>query len=151
MAESIEQFSYELTANALAEQERVVGALRTRSGTILAAASIAGSFLGTKVSHGSLDSWAIAALITFVLCLASSVLVLLPHEFVFAVRGETLLAVSDLLEVEEVAQAYRAAGLWMEPHLDRNRIKLARMSAWFTASCILLAAEVVLWTISLAS
>jgi hypothetical protein len=38
VAESIEQFSYELTANALAEQERVVAALRTRSGTILAAA-----------------------------------------------------------------------------------------------------------------
>jgi len=78
MAESIEQFSYELTASALAEQERVVGALRTRSGRILAAASIAGSFLGTKASHGSLDGWGIAALITFVLCLASALWVLLP-------------------------------------------------------------------------
>jgi hypothetical protein len=57
MVASIEQFSYELTPNALAEQERVVAALRTRSGTILAAASIAGSFLGTKTSHGSLDGW----------------------------------------------------------------------------------------------
>lgn len=151
MAESIEQFSYELTANALAEQERVVAALRTRSGTILAAASIAGSFLGTKASHGSLDGWAITALITFVLCLASALWVLLPHEFVFAVRGETLLAETDLLGVEEVAQAYRAAGLWMEPHLDRNRVKLSRMSGWFTASCVLLAAEVVLWTLSLTS
>jgi hypothetical protein len=57
MAESIEQFSYELTANALAEQERAVGALRARAGTVLAAASIAGSFLGTKARHGSLDGW----------------------------------------------------------------------------------------------
>jgi hypothetical protein len=86
-----------------------------------------------------------------VLCLASALWVLLPHEFVFAVRGETLLAETDLLGVEEVAQAYRAAGLWMEPDLDRNRLKFARMSGWFTASCILLAAEVVFWTLSLTS
>lgn len=151
MAESIEEFSYELTANALAEQERAVAALRARSGTILAAASIAGSFLGTKASHGSLDGWAIAALITFVLCLASAVWVLLPHQFVFAVRGETLLAETDHLGVQEVAQAYRAAGIWIEPHLDRNRDKLSRMSGWFTVSCVLLATEVVLWTLSLTS
>lgn len=151
MADSIEQFSYELTAGALAEQERVVAALRARSGTILAAASIAGSFLGTKARQGSLDGWAIAALIMFVLCLSSSVWVLLPHQFVFAVRGETLLAETDHLGVQDVAQAYRAAGIWMEPHLDRNRMKLSKLSGWFTASCVLLAAQIVLWTLSLTS
>lgn len=55
VAASIEDFSYQLTAEALAEQERALAALRTRAGTVLAAASIAGSFLGAKASHGSLD------------------------------------------------------------------------------------------------
>ena len=41
-------------------------ALPARAGTIVAAASISGSFLGAKVSHGSLDGWAIVALIAFV-------------------------------------------------------------------------------------
>jgi hypothetical protein len=150
VATSIEQFSYELTAR-LAEQERAVAALRTRSGTVLAAGSIAGSFLGTKASHGSLDGWAITALITFATCVASAIWVLLPHAFVFAVRGETLLAETDHLGVEDVGQAYRAAGIWMEPHLDRNQDKLAKMSGWFTASCVLLAVEIVLWTLSLTS
>ena len=50
----------------------------------------------------------------------------------------------------DVAQAYRAAGIWIEP-LDRNRNKLSRMSGWFTVSCVLLAAEVVLWTLSITS
>lgn len=84
MADSIEQLSYELSANALAEQERSVTAIRTRAGTIIAAASIAGSFLGTKVNHGSLNALAIAAMVAFALCLGSAIVVLLPHDFVFA-------------------------------------------------------------------
>lgn len=151
MSESIEQFSYELTAHALEEQERAATALRTRAGTILAAASIAGSFLTTKASSGSLDGWAIAALVTFALCLASSIWVLLPHEFVFAFRGEALLAETDRLGVRDVTEAYRAASMWIEPNIDRNRQQLSRMSGWFTVSCVLLAAEVVLWTLSLTS
>jgi hypothetical protein len=79
------------------------------------AASISGSFLGAKVSHGSLDVCAILALIAFVLCIGCAIWVLLPQELVFAFRGEALLGVSDHEGVEDVVQAYRAAGLWMEP------------------------------------
>ena len=84
MAASIEEFSYQLTAEALAEQERALTALRTRAGTVLAAASIAGSFLGTKTSQGSLDVLSILALVAFVGCVATTIYVLLPHEFAFA-------------------------------------------------------------------
>lgn len=150
MAVSIEQFSFELTAGALAEQERALNALRSRAGTIIAAASISGSFLGAKVSHGSLDAWAILALIAFILCLGSAIWVLLPHSLVFAFRGEALLGISDQQGVEDVAQAYRAAGIWIEPYLDANRDTIGQLSAWFTASCVLLAAEVIFWTISVA-
>jgi hypothetical protein len=41
----------------LAEQERALNALRTRAGTVIAAASVSGSFLGAKVGHGSLGGW----------------------------------------------------------------------------------------------
>jgi hypothetical protein len=150
VAASIEELSYELTANALVEQERALAALRTRAGTVIAAASISGSFLGAKVNHGTLDVWAILALLTFVLCLGTSIWVLLPHRLVFAFRGETLLAVSDHEDVRDVTEAYRAAGIWIEPYLDSNRDTIAALADWFTVSCALLAAEVILWTISLA-
>lgn len=150
VAASIEEFSYQLTAAALAEQERALNALRTRAGTVVAAASISGSFLGAKVSHGSLDVWAVLALIAFVLCLACAIWVLLPHQLVFAFRGETLLAESDHQGVQDVTEAYRAAGIWIEPHLDTNADKIGDLSDWFTVSCALLAAEVILWTVSLA-
>ena len=151
VAQSIEELSFRLTSDALAQQERALHGLRQRAGTVVAAASISGSFLAAKVSHGSLGGWGIAALLVFVLCLASAIWVLLPQELVFSFRGETLLAVSDREGVEDVAEAYRAAGMWMEPFLDTNRDKLARLSSWFTLSCVLLALEVVLWTISITS
>jgi hypothetical protein len=77
--------------------------------------------------------------------------VLLPHEFVFAFRGKALLGESDRRGVDEVDEAYRAAGLWMEPFLAANRDKLAMLSDFLTFSCALLASEVVLWTLSITS
>lgn len=151
MAASIEELSYELTVSALAEQERALNALRTRAGTVVAAASISGSFLGAKVNHGSLDAWAVLALIAFVLCLGCAIWVLLPHALVLAFRGEALLGTTDHEGVEDVPQAYRAVGLWIEPYLDANRDKIATLSSWFTSSCVLLAAEVIFWTVSVAS
>lgn len=102
MASSIEELSYSLTIDALAEQERAVTSLRTRAGTVVATASISGSFLGARSSHTSLDLWAVLALVAFVLCLASAIWILLPHKMVFAFRGEALLAESDRAGVKDV-------------------------------------------------
>lgn len=118
---------------------------------MLAAASIAGSLLGAKTSHGSLDIGAILPLVAFVLCLSSAIWVLLPHAFVFSFRGEALLPESDHQDVHDITEASGAGGIWIGPYVDANRDKLGELSAWFTCSCVLLAVEVPLWTISLAS
>jgi hypothetical protein len=88
-------------------------------------------------------------MIAFALCVGSSIWVLLPHSFVFAFRGETLLAESDHRGVSNVTEAYRTAGIWIEPHLEVNRSKIACLSNWLAASCALLSVEVILWTLSL--
>jgi hypothetical protein len=150
MAASIEELSYQLTSGALAEQERTLSGLRGRAGTVGATASISGSLLGAKANHGSLDVWAILALGAFVLCLASAIWILLPHKLVFAFRGDALLAESDHRGVRDVTEAYRAAGIWIDPNLDSNRDRIANLSSWFTVSCGLLAIEVILWTVSVA-
>jgi hypothetical protein len=151
MAQSIEELSYELTANALAEQERAVAGMRTCAGTVLGAASIAGSLLGAKASHGSLGVWAVLALVAFVICFVCALWVLLPHDFALAIGGEELLAASDDRDLRDVTEAYRTAGSWLEPHLQANRHAVARLSSWLSVSCLLLAVEVALWTVSLAS
>jgi hypothetical protein len=76
--------------------------------------------------------------------------VLLPHQLVFAFRGQTLLAASDREGIDDVSEAYRAAGISIEPMLESNRDRIADLSDRFTISCALLTAEVILWTISLA-
>jgi hypothetical protein len=88
-------------------------------------------------------------MIAFALCVGSAVWVLLPHAFVFAFRGEALLAESDHRGVSNVTEAFRTAGIWVEPHLEINRSKIADLSNWLAVSCVLLAAEVILWTLSL--
>jgi hypothetical protein len=88
-------------------------------------------------------------MISFALCVGSAIWVLLPHELVPAFRGKALLAGSDDQGVQEVTEAYRTAGVWIELHLEANRDKIAGLSIWLAVSCALLAAEVILWTISL--
>lgn len=88
-------------------------------------------------------------MVAFALCVACSISALLPHAFVFAFRGEAMLAVSDHRGVTDVAEAYRAAGIWVEPYLDANGDKLAELANWVALSCALLGAEVILWTLSL--
>lgn len=149
MAESIEQLSFELPACALAEQERALSGLRARAGTVLAAASIAGSFFGAKTSHGSLGVLGVLAMASFALCIGSAIWILLPHSFVFAFRGKALLAESDHRGVSNVTDAYRATGIWIEPHLESSSRKIASLSDCLAASCLLLVGEVVLWTLSL--
>lgn len=131
--------------DALAEQERALLALRTRAGTVIAAASISGSLLGAA-TH-SVDIWAVVAFCAFGLCVLSSIVVLLPQALVFGFRGSALLAEADHRGVEDLRDAYRAAGQWVEPHLARNADVIGRLSAWFTLSCVALAVEIVLWTI----
>jgi hypothetical protein len=151
MAESIEQVGLSLTTQGLAEQERALSGLRTCAGTVLAAASVAGSVLGARASHVPLDAWDILAMLAFVCCLGSAIWVLMPHELVFAFRGDLLVAASDLGEPLDVRDVYRATGRWIEPHLPANRRKIRWLSKWLTASCVLLAVEVIMWILSVVS
>jgi hypothetical protein len=65
--------------------------------------------------------------------------------------GDTLLASWDQREGRDIAEAYRAAGGWIEGRVKKNRQKLDRIGHWLTLSCAMLAVEVILWTISVAS
>jgi hypothetical protein len=152
MSESIEQISFRLTSGELAEQERTVAALRACAGTVLAAASVAGSFLAVAARHGSLGFFYIGAMGCFVLCSVSAISVLLPHPFVFAFRGAALLRTGTSHRGRRVdsEQAYRAASRWIEPQIYANRKRIMALEELMTASCVLLASEVLLWIVAVA-
>jgi hypothetical protein len=149
VAESIEQLSFELTGGALAEQERALSGLRARAGTLLATTSVASSFFGTRSGHTTLGLWDASAVICFALCAASAIWVLLPRRLVFGFSGVTLLADNDCRGAEGLANAYRAASVWMQAALKINQEKITGLSNCLSLGCALLIAEILLWTISL--
>jgi hypothetical protein len=151
MADSIERLSFELTTAALGEQERMLSGLRACAGMILGASSVAGSFLAARAGNGAFNIWSVLATVAFGSCIASAILVLLPRGLVFAFGGDTLLANGDPPEAGDIAEAYRAAALWIERHVQANRRKLNRIGHWLTISCAMLAAEVILWALSVAT
>lgn len=149
MADSIERLSYEMTVAALAEQERALAGLRARAGTVIAAATVAASFLATRASANS-AIWTVALGLMFVISVGSAIVVLLPATLVFAYNGALILTAADAAGDDAVGHAYRAAIAWMQTDLTHNRDVISRLALWFYVSAGTLAAEVLLWTISLA-
>jgi hypothetical protein len=149
MIDSIERLSFELTTSALAEQERAVSSLRSCAGTVLGAASVAGSFLGSRFAARSSSACAVLAIVAFALCVGTAIWVLIPRSIALAVDGDELMADGEgdaRLEIDEV---YRAAARWTRPQVELNRRKINPLADWLTVSCGLLAVEIVVWTISL--
>jgi uncharacterized membrane protein YfcA len=73
-----ERLAYEAAQRALDKQERLIDELRSRTGLLLAAASLAASFLGREAFAGDpKDGLAIIALVAFLVAVAASVYVLL--------------------------------------------------------------------------
>jgi uncharacterized membrane protein YhdT len=151
MADSIEQLSFELTSGMLSEQLRDVAGLRTSAGTILGTGSIVASLSGVRTGEHSLDVWAALATISFALCFACAIWILLPRKLFVSLGGAELMADADVVRAPDVADGYRAASNWIEPYLEQNRRTIDRLADWLTVSCVLLAVEVVLCTISVTS
>jgi multisubunit Na+/H+ antiporter MnhC subunit len=151
MADSIEQLSFELTSGMLSEQQRDVSGLRMSAGTILGTGSIVASLSNVRTGDHALNVWAVLATISFALCFACAIWVLLPRNLFVSLGGAELMADADVVRAPDVTDGYRAASTWIEPHLEQNRRTIDRLADWLTVSCVLLAVEVVLCTISVTS
>jgi hypothetical protein len=81
MAGEFEKLAYEAALRGLDKQEGLLEELRARTGVLLAASSLAASFLGQQAfQNPSPRGLAIVALFAFVLSIASSVFILLPKK-----------------------------------------------------------------------
>jgi hypothetical protein len=88
-----ERLAYEAAQRALDKQERLLEELRSRTGLLLAAASLAASFLGREAfAEDPKRGLAVLAVVAFLLAVAASVYILLPKrdKFVFALVGAGL-------------------------------------------------------------
>ncbi len=77
----LEQEVHRIAARALSQQEQALTELRTRTGTLLTAASLIASFLGGQaLARGGLSLWIILALAAFAMSVILCIYVLLPKD-----------------------------------------------------------------------
>lgn len=151
MAAELEVLAYQAAVGALASQERALGELRQRAGTVLAAAPISGSFLGAQAltRHG-LHIVAVLALIALAGSVLISLLVLLPREgMIFAIDAPTLY--TELYpHADDPREVHRRLAYWLQSFQQGNEKKIKVLVRRFELAVVALALEITLWALQLA-
>ena len=141
-----ERLAYEAALRALDKQERLIDELRSRTGLLLAVASLAASFLGREAFAGHPKrGLAILALVAFLLAVGASVYVLLPKtgKFVFAMVGAGLY--EGLYELrDDLGEVYRRLAYDLDRFWDDNDVELQKLFRAFRLAAVGLSAEIVI-------
>lgn len=141
-----ERLAYEAALRALDKQERLIDELRSRTGLLLAAASLAASFLGREAFAGHPKrGLAILALVAFLLAVGASVYVLLPKsgKFIFAMVGAGLY--EGLYELrDDLGEVYRRLAYDLDRFWDDNDVELQKLFRAFRLAALGLSAEIVI-------
>lgn len=145
--------AYGEAVRALSEQQGVIDSFRTRAGLVLSAAAITTSFLGAQALEGGHSHWsAWLALAAFVGVAAISLSILWPRRWEFTANPRDV--IQTYIESEEPApidELHRDLSLHMHNSYSENRKGLEQLALFFQVACGLLAIEVVLWIIAIAS
>jgi hypothetical protein len=143
-----EKLAYEAALRGLDKQEGLLEELRTRTGVLLVASSLAASFLGQQAfQNPSPRGLAIVALSAFVLSIAASVFILLPKkDLIFAEAGaglyEGLYPFRD-----DMPEVYRRLAYDLDLFWDSNDKKIK----WLTRAYTMAASALVIEILSLAA
>lgn len=145
--------AYDEAVRALSEQQGVIDSFRTRAGLVLSAAAITTSFLGAQALEGGSSPWtAWLALVAFVGVALVSLGILWPRRWEFTANPRDV--IRTYIESEEPApidELHRDLSLHMHDSYSVNRQGLEQLAVFFQIACGLLALEVVLWIIAIAS
>jgi hypothetical protein len=139
-----EKLAYEAALRGLDKQEGLLEELRTRTGVLLAASSLAASFLGQQAfKDPHPHSLAIAALASFIVSIGASVFILLPKkDLIFALRGaglyEGLYALRD-----DSAEVYRHLAYDLDRFWESNDHKIRWLSRAYTLAATALVVQII--------
>jgi hypothetical protein len=139
---------------AIAFQAASLDELRTRTGLLLAAASVSASFLGaaTAKSGGSLGFWGGAALVAYVIAIGCCIWVLMPRRdgWIFITSPATLK--KDWIETRRPTESMKLfLAVALENHYDTNAKKMAELYVLFQVAAGSVAAEVILGAVQIAT
>jgi hypothetical protein len=148
---TLEQRAYETALRGLEVQERTLAELRSRTGTLLAAASLTASFLGAQtVQHTSrIGPLEVLALMALGASVFSCVYVLLPKRgLVFSINGGRLY--EALVEVDDEAEVDRRLAYWLEDYWRVNHSTVETLNRFFFIAAVALVLQLGFWTWALA-
>ncbi|HEY6549837.1 MAG TPA: hypothetical protein VIY71_01410 [Solirubrobacterales bacterium] len=139
---------------AISVQVAALDELRARTGLLLAAASLSGSFLGSAAANRgvSVDFWGGAAVIAFVIGVGSCIKVLWPKNKGWTFVTSPKILIADWVEIDrpdESLPIFLAEKL--EAHFDKNKARLDGLYEWFQAAAISVGASVIMGSIQLAT
>ena len=144
MPADLEKLAYDSAVRALDKQERLVEELRARAGVVLAASSLAVSFLGGRGFGGPGSVvLAVLALLSFVVSVSAAVVVLLPwHDFRFSPSGSDFM--ENLTEFrDDPGELFRRAADVLDRLWERNDPVAYRLGRWLSIAITALGIEVV--------
>ena len=152
--EPYEDVILEEARRAINTQVSALDELRARTGVLLAAAAVSGSFLGAATADRgvSLSFWGGAAVVAFVLGVFSCIVVLWPpgdDAWTFVNSPKQL--IEDWIKVDQEGQTLHVflAGC-LEEHYDKNEKRLLRLYKWFQAAAVSVGGSVILGCLQLA-
>jgi hypothetical protein len=138
-----ERLAYETAQRSLQQQAALLDELRSRTGVLLGASSLAASFLGAQAFRDPELVLAVVALAAFVVSLGASVYVLLPKrdQFVFSPSGRGLY--EGLYEFrDDLAEVYRRLAYDLDRFWDANDQQLTKLLRAFRIGALSLATEI---------
>jgi hypothetical protein len=139
---SLATLAYEAALRSLDKQEKVLDELRARTGLLLAASSLAASFLGRPAIERSTPVLVILAFVAFAVSLVASLYILLPkRELLFSLVGAKVY--EQMYEFRgDMAEVHRRLAYDLDRFWEANDRKLQKLFLSFRIAVSALAVEI---------
>jgi hypothetical protein len=149
MADTTQAMIHEEALRGIARQQSVIDNLRSRSGTLFAAASLVSAFLGAQSlqREAQLDGLAWIAVGSFFMLFLVAMFILWPWGFKFILNPQILIEDHVSKSVPQL-QIYLAR-IWRENY-EWNQQKVKQLSVVFRLGLVALVLEVFAWLLRLA-
>jgi hypothetical protein len=150
-ADLLYKVAYDEAVRALSEQREMIDGLRSRAGLFFSAAAVTTSFLGAQaLQGGKLNLFCWLALTGFVGVAMAIIAILWPRQWEFTANPHEVIGVfiesTSPVSLEEL---HRELAIDMEAGHLRNSAGLEKLIVYFQVANVLLAVEVILWTIAI--
>ena len=145
-------FVYQEALRGLMQQQAAVESLHNRAATLVFAASFAGSLLGSRALADGVAAWDWIAIVLLLLIGALTVVLLWPYyDLAFRFDPEDLLArYVDTDQPASMQDMHRMLALRIKADFANNGRIVRRLRETFQVALVLLLAEIMAWTFSIA-